>query len=73
MTGESVRRELRLCSRATRRGTVEVIFLGKSVELDPDQARELQRELTHSIGIATYGRPRIDTHDRQLHILERVS
>lgn len=67
MSAERVVRELRLCSRATQRGTVEVIFLGKAIELDVDQARELQRELTHSIGVASYGCPRLDTHDRILH------
>lgn len=65
--------ELRLFSRATQQGTVEIIFLGKPIELDVDQARELQRELTHSISVASYGRPRLDTHDRTMHVLERVS
>ena len=73
MTGERVVRELRLSSRATHHGTVEVVFLGKVVDLDVDQARELQRELTHSIVIATYGQPRLDTHDRNLLALERIS
>lgn len=71
MPGQSVVRAMRLFSRATHASTVEVVFLGKVVELDVDQARELQRELTHSIGIATYGRPRLDTHDRV--VLRRVS
>lgn len=60
MPGQTIGRALRLFSRATHDGTVEVVFLGKVVELDVDQARELQRELTHSIGVASYGRPPVD-------------
>lgn len=64
MPGQSIPREMRLCTRATHNGTVEIIFLGKVIALELDQARELQRELTHSIGIAAHGRPRLNTHDR---------
>lgn len=64
MTGQSIPREMRLCTRANHDGTVEVIFLDKVIALELDQAQELQRELTHSIAIAAYGRPRLNTHDR---------
>lgn len=66
MTGDRFTPALRLSSRATQDGKVEVRFLNWVIELEADQARELQRELTHSIGLATYGRPRADTHDRIL-------
>lgn len=45
--------QLRLSSSSTPEGWVEVTFLGRKIALTPDQAREFQRELTHSIAMAT--------------------
>lgn len=49
-----------LAAHATGDGTIEVEFRGEIVEITPDEARELQRELTHSIAIALHGAPRLD-------------
>lgn len=55
---------MRLSSRATQDGAVEVQFLHEVVVLTTDQARELQRELTHSIALADHGRPRLNLVQR---------